>query len=144
MSAKLCCRNRRNNRAVAEMHNYYKKQNAVQEGLLLSDMPILILLIPRPSPVVVPVVPHHGNGLFNKWRPHHGAIKDHILLSVNGAHKESLSLLSTVLVYIAADVRLMLEGAHFAELLVDDVHALHGIRFNYNSILTNLQCPNLP
>ena len=47
---------------------------------LLSDIAIVILLIARASAVVLVVVPHHGNGLLYKGCPHHGAIKDHILL----------------------------------------------------------------
>ena len=85
------------------------------------------------------MIPYHGYGLLHKGRPHHGAIKNHILLSVDGTHKQSLCLLCAVLMHVAAQVGLMLEGAHFGKLLVQDIHALHGISLYYNSILTHLQ-----
>ena len=112
---------------------------ASNEDLLLSEIAVIILLVSWAPPVVMLVVPHHGYGLLHKRRPHHGAIKDHILLSVDGTHKQSLCLLCAVLMHIAAQVGLMLEGAHFRKLLVQDIHALHGISLYYNSILAHLQ-----
>ncbi len=102
-------------------------------------MPILICLIPRPSSVVALVISHHGNGLFHEGRPHHSSIKDHILLPVDGTHKQGLSLLGAVLMHVAADIWFVLERAHLGQLLVDDVHALHGISFHYHSILAHLE-----
>ncbi len=108
------------------------------KDLLFSDMPICICLIPRPSPVIALVIPHHRNGLFHKRRPHHGSVKDHVLLSVDGTHKQGLSLLGAVLVHVAADIWFVLERAHLGQLLVDNVHALHGISLHYHGILAHL------
>lgn len=84
------------------------------------------------------VIPDHGYGLLHKGRPHHGAIKDDILLAVDGAHKQSLCLLCAVLMHIAAQVGLVLEGAHGGELLVEDIHALHSVSLYHYCILAYL------
>lgn len=44
---------------------------------------IVIGEVARPSPVVVLMVPDHGDGLLNKWRPGHGAVKHNVPLLVH-------------------------------------------------------------
>ena len=57
---------------------------------------------------------------------------------VDGTDKQGLGLLGAVLMHVAADIWLRLEGAHSGELLVDDIHALHGVCLNYHCIFTHL------
>ncbi len=64
-------------------HMPYRETMLTQNSAPFHCVAILIGEVARPSPVVVLVVPDHGNGLLHKWRPGHGAIKHNVPLLVH-------------------------------------------------------------